>query len=163
MQWCYSEGNDLYVKVGEGYKFYGKLDGKVVIFVLLFELVVEVLDEEYDLWFFIGCVLEYWYIGSMICCVLELYCVFLEVVLFIYLLDVKVCDLCCGDKVKVVFCCGEVILIVEMCGCNCLLQGLVYMLFFDVVQLVNKLMLDVIDLFLKEMDFKKCVVKLEKV
>lgn len=111
----------MYVKVGEGYKFYGKLDGKVVIFVLLFELAVEVLDEEYDLWFFIGCVLEYWYIGSMICCVLELYCVFLEVVLFIYLLDVKVCDLCCGDKVKVVFCCGEVILIVEMCGCNCLL------------------------------------------
>lgn len=30
-QWRYSEGNDPYVKAGEGYKFYGKPDGKAVI------------------------------------------------------------------------------------------------------------------------------------
>ena len=33
-QWRYSEGNDPYVKAGEGYKFYGKPDGKAVIFAL---------------------------------------------------------------------------------------------------------------------------------
>ncbi|MFQ7388342.1 MAG: hypothetical protein ACLRP3_04795 [Escherichia sp.] len=36
-QWRYSEGNDPYVKAGEGYKFYGKPDGKAVIFALPFE------------------------------------------------------------------------------------------------------------------------------
>lgn len=106
------------MKAGEGYKFYGKSDGKAVIFVLLFESAAEVSDEEYDLWFFIGRVLEYWYIGSMIRRVLELYRVFSEAVLFIYSLDAKARDLRRGDKVKVVFRRGEVISIVETRGRN---------------------------------------------
>lgn len=53
-QWRYSEGNDPYVKAGEGYKFYGKPDGKAVIFALPFEPAAEAPDEEYDLWLSTG-------------------------------------------------------------------------------------------------------------
>lgn len=64
-QWRYSEGNDPYVKAGEGYKFYGKPDGKAVIFALPFEPAAEAPDEEYDLWLSTGRVLEHWHTGSM--------------------------------------------------------------------------------------------------
>ncbi|MFP1462687.1 hypothetical protein ACLB1E_17210 [Escherichia coli] len=37
------------MKAGEGYKFYGKPDGKAVIFALPFEPAAEAPDEEYDL------------------------------------------------------------------------------------------------------------------
>lgn len=130
--WCYCEGFDLYVKVGEEVVFYGYLDKKVIILGVLYEGFVESLDEEYDLWFCIGCVLEYWYIGIMICCVFELYCVFLNNFVWMYLVDVKKCGLCYGDKVKLIICCGEMILYLDICGCNKCLEGLIFIIFFDV-------------------------------
>ena len=162
-QWRYSEGNDPYVKAGEGYKFYGKPDGKAVIFALPFEPAAEAPDEEYDLWLSTGRVLEHWHTGSMTRRVPELHRAFPEAVLFIHPLDAKARDLRRGDKVKVVSRRGEVISIVETRGRNRPPQGLVYMPFFDAAQLVNKLTLDATDPLSKETDFKKCAVKLEKV
>ncbi|XNM90587.1 molybdopterin dinucleotide binding domain-containing protein [Escherichia coli] len=162
-QWRYSEGNDPYVKAGEGYKFYGKPDGKAVIFALPFEPAAEAPDEENDLWLSTGRVLEHWHTGSMTRRVPELHRAFPEAVLFIHPLDAKARDLRRGDKVKVVSRRGEVISIVETRGRNRPPQGLVYMPFFDAAQLVNKLTLDATDPLSKETDFKKCAVKLEKV
>lgn len=144
-QWRYSEGNDPYVKAGEGYKFYGKPDGKAVIFALPFEPAAEAPDEEYDLWLSTGRVLEHWHTGSMTRRVPELHRAFPEAVLFIHPLDAKARDLRRGDKVKVVSRRGEVISIVETRGRNRPPQGLVYMPFFDAAQLVNKLTLDATD------------------
>ena len=152
-----------YVKAGEGYKFYGKPDGKAVIFALPFEPAAEAPDEEYDLWLSTGRVLEHWHTGSMTRRVPELHRAFPEAVLFIHPLDAKARDLRRGDKVKVVSRRGEVISIVETRGRNRPPQGLVYMPFFDAAQLVNKLTLDATDPLSKETDFKKCAVKLEKV
>lgn len=162
-QWRYSEGNDPYVKAGEGYKFYGKPDGKAVIFALPFEPAAEAPDEEYDLWLSTGRVTEHWHTGSMTRRVPELHRAFPEAVLFIHPLDAKARDLRRGDKVKVVSRRGEVISIVETRGRNRPPQGTVYMPFFDAAQLVNKLTLDATDPLSKETDFKKCAVKLEKV
>ncbi|HBB3347578.1 TPA: nitrate reductase catalytic subunit NapA [Escherichia coli] len=148
---------------GEGYKFYGKPDGKAVIFALPFEPAAEAPDEEYDLWLSTGRVLEHWHTGSMTRRVPELHRAFPEAVLFIHPLDAKARDLRRGDKVKVVSRRGEVISIVETRGRNRPPQGLVYMPFFDAAQLVNKLTLDATDPLSKETDFKKCAVKLEKV
>lgn len=153
-QWRYSEGNDPYVKAGEGYKFYGKPDGKAVIFALPFEPAAEAPDEEYDLWLSTGRVLEHWHTGSMTRRVPELHRAFPEAVLFIHPLDAKARDLRRGDKVKVVSRRGEVISIVETRGRNRPPQGLVYMPFFDAAQLVNKLTLDATDPLSKETDFK---------
>lgn len=162
-QWRYSEGNDPYVKAGEGYKFYGKPDGKAVIFALPFEPAAESPDNEYDLWLSTGRVLEHWHTGSMTRRVPELHRAFPEAVVFIHPLDAKARDLRRGDKVKVSSRRGEVISIVETRGRNRPPQGLVYMPFFDAAQLVNNLTLDATDPLSKETDFKKCAVKLAKV
>ncbi|HAU3357947.1 TPA: nitrate reductase catalytic subunit NapA [Salmonella enterica subsp. salamae] len=162
-QWRYSEGNDPYVKAGEGYKFYGKPDGKAVIFALPFEPAAESPDNEYDLWLSTGRMLEHWHTGSMTRRVPELHRAFPEAVVFIHPLDAKARDLRRGDKVKVSSRRGEVISIVETRGRNRPPQGLVYMPFFDAAQLVNNLTLDATDPLSKETDFKKCAVKLAKV
>lgn len=136
-------------KSGEGYKFYGKPDGKAVIFALPFEPAAESPDNEYDLWLSTGRVLEHWHTGSMTRRVPELHRAFPEAVVFIHPLDAKARDLRRGDKVKVSSRRGEVISIVETRGRNRPPQGLVYMPFFDAAQLVNNLTLDATDRSLK--------------
>jgi nitrate reductase NapA len=61
--WRYRAGYDPYVT--EGVEFYGKPDGKALIFALPYEPPAESPDEEYDLWFSTGRVLEHWHSGSM--------------------------------------------------------------------------------------------------
>ncbi|QUY48200.1 nitrate reductase catalytic subunit NapA [Serratia plymuthica] len=161
--WRYREGTDPYVKAGEAVRFYGKPDGKAVIFALPFEPAAESPDGEYDLWLSTGRVLEHWHTGSMTRRVPELHRAFPEAVLFIHPLDAKSRNLRRGDKVKVLSRRGEVISTVETRGRNRPPRGLVYMPFFDAAQLVNALTLDATDPLSKEVDFKKCAVKLEKV
>lgn len=161
--WRYREGYDPFVKAGEGVRFYGKPDGKAVIFALPYEPPAEVPDQQYDLWLSTGRVLEHWHTGSMTRRVPELHRAFSEAVLFIHPLDAKARGLRRGDKVKVSSRRGEMISIVETRGRNRVPQGLVYMPFFDAAQLVNVLTLDATDPLSKETDFKKCAVKVEKV
>ncbi|WP_370555791.1 nitrate reductase catalytic subunit NapA [Edwardsiella tarda] len=161
--WRYREGYDPFVKAGEGVRFYGKPDGKAVIFALPYEPPAEVPDQQYDLWLSTGRVLEHWHTGSMTRRVPELHRAFPEAVLFIHPLDAKARGLRRGDKVKVSSRRGEMVSIVETRGRNRVPQGLVYMPFFDAAQLVNVLTLDATDPLSKETDFKKCAVKVEKV
>ncbi|WP_035596713.1 nitrate reductase catalytic subunit NapA [Edwardsiella tarda] len=161
--WRYREGYDPFVKAGEGVRFYGKPDGKAVVFSLPYEPPAEVPDQQYDLWLSTGRVLEHWHTGSMTRRVPELHRAFPEAVLFIHPLDAKARGLRRGDKVKVSSRRGEMISIVETRGRNRVPQGLVYMPFFDAAQLVNVLTLDATDPLSKETDFKKCAVKVEKV
>lgn len=161
--WRYREGYDPFVKNGEEVRFYGKPDGKAVIFALPYEPPAESPDQEYDLWLSTGRVLEHWHTGSMTRRVPELHRAFPEAVLFIHPLDAKARGLRRGDKVKVMPRRGELVSIVETRGRNRVPQGLVYMPFFDAAQLVNVLTLDATDPLSKEADFKKCAVKIEKV
>lgn len=161
--WRYREGYDPFVKEGEGVRFYGKPDGKAVIFALPFEPAAESPDKEYDLWLSTGRVLEHWHTGSMTRRVPELHRAFPESVLFIHPQDAKTRGLRRGDKVKISSRRGEVMSLVETRGRNRVPQGLVYMAFFDAAQLVNILTLDATDPLSKETDFKKCAVKVEKV
>jgi nitrate reductase NapA len=161
--WRYREGTDPYVKAGEEVRFYGKPDGKAVIFALPFEPAAESPDSEYDLWLSTGRVLEHWHTGSMTRRVPELHRAFPEAVLFIHPLDAKSRNLRRGEKVKVLSRRGELISTVETRGRNRPPRGLVYMPFFDAAQLVNNLTLDATDPLSKEVDFKKCAVKLQKV
>lgn len=160
--WRYREGTDPYVKTGDAVRFYGKPDGKAVIFALPFEPAAESPDSEYDLWLSTGRVLEHWHTGSMTRRVPELHRAFPQAVLFIHPLDAKSRNLRRGDKVKVKSRRGELISTVETRGRNRPPKGLVYMPFFDAAQLVNNLTLDATDPLSKEVDFKKCAVKLEK-
>lgn len=58
--WRFKEGSDPYAKPGSDFDFYGKKDGKAVIFALPYEPPAESPDEEYDMWLCTGRVIEHW-------------------------------------------------------------------------------------------------------
>lgn len=160
--WRYREGFDPYVKAGEGVRFYGKPDGKAVIFALPYEPAAEAPDQEYDMWLSTGRVLEHWHTGTMTRRVPELYRAFPDAVLFMHPEDAKARGVRRGEEVIVASRRGEVKTRVETRGRNRPPKGLVFMPFFDASQLVNKLTLDATDPLSKETDYKKCAVKVMK-
>ncbi|GLP95534.1 nitrate reductase catalytic subunit NapA [Paraferrimonas sedimenticola] len=159
----YAEGSDPYVKPGKGFEFYGKPDGKAVIFALPYEPAAEEPTAEYDLWMSTGRVLEHWHTGSMTARVPEIHKSYPDAQIFMHPEDAKSRGLVRGDEVKVASPRGEVRTRVETKGRNKPPRGVVFMPFFDARQLVNKLLLDATDPLSKETDFKKCPVKVTKV
>ena len=161
--WRFREGYDSYVKKGEGVKFYGKPDGKAVIFALPYEPAAEMPDDEHDLWLVTGRVLEHWHSGSMTRRVPELHRSYPNAVVYMHPKDAKKRGLRRGRPVKLSNTRGEVISTVETRGRNRPPEGVVFIPWFDESQLVNKLTLDATCPISKETDFKKCAVKIEKV
>jgi nitrate reductase NapA len=160
--WRFREGYDPYVKKGEGVRFYGKPDGKAVIFALPYQPAAEPPDKEYDLWLCTGRVLEHWHTGSMTRRVAELYRAFPDAVMFMHPDDARARGLQRGSTAKVASRRGELVLRVETRGRNKPPRGLVFIPFFDGGRLVNKLTLDATCPISKETDFKKCAVKVVK-
>jgi nitrate reductase NapA len=161
--WRFREGYDPYVKKGEGVKFYGKPDGKAVVFALPYQPPAESPDKEYDMWLCTGRVLEHWHTGSMTRRVPELYRAFPDAVVFMHPDDAQARGLQRGQTVKVTSRRGEIQVRVETRGRNKVPRGLVFVPFFDGGRLVNKLTLDATCPISKETDFKKCAVKVTRV
>ncbi len=159
-RWRFKEGSDPYVTPGSDYEFYGKPDGKAVIFALPYEPPAESPDEEYDLWLSTGRVLEHWHSGSMTQRVPELYKAFPDAVAFIHPEDAAAKGLRRGQEIKVISRRGEIITRVETRGRNKPPKGLIYVPWFDASQLINKVTLDATDPLSKQTDFKKCAVKI---
>ena len=157
--WRFREGYDPYVKYGEGVNFYGKPDGKAVIFALPYEPAAEEPDSEYDLWLVTGRVLEHWHSGSMTRRVPELHRAVPNAQLFMNEEDARKRDLRRGQAVKLQTRRGELVTRVETQGRNRPPVGVVFIPWFDESQLVNKLTLDATCPISKETDFKKCAVK----
>ena len=147
--WRFREGYDPYVKDGEGVRFYGKKDGKAVIFALPYEPAAEEPDEEY----------EHWHSGSMTRRVPELHRAFPHAVLFMHPDDAEARGFKRGQEVRLRTRRGELLTRVETKGRNKMPQGLVFIPWFDEGQLVNKLTLDATCPISKETDFKKCACK----
>ncbi|MEE2729483.1 MAG: nitrate reductase catalytic subunit NapA [Pseudomonadota bacterium] len=162
-QWRFREGSDPYVKPGKGFEFYGKPDGRAVIFALPYEPPAESPDQEYDLWLCTGRVLEHWHSGSMTQRVPELYKSFPDAVVFMHPDDAEARGLRRGDDVDVVSRRGNMRSRVETRGRNKPPKGLVFVPWFDASQLINKVTLDATDPISKQTDFKKCAVKVMKV
>lgn len=161
-RWRFREGYDPYVKAGSGVQFYGKPDGKAIIFALPYEPPAESPDDEYDLWLSTGRVLEHWHTGTMTRRVPELYRAVPNAVIYIHPDDAKARNVRRGQDVKVVSRRGEITLRVEIRGRNRPPRGLVFIPFFDASRLVNKLTLDATDPLSKQTDYKKCAVKVVK-
>ena len=162
-RWRFKEGEDPYVTPGSGWEFYGKPDGRALIFALPYEPPAEVPDDEYDLWLSTGRVLEHWHSGSMTRRVPELHSSMPNAVLYIHPDDAQERGLRRGDAVKVVSRRGECLTRVETRGRNKVPKGLVFMPWFDAARLINKVTLDATDPLSKQTDFKKCAVKVVKV
>lgn len=160
--WRYRKGYDPHVSKGKEVEFYGKKDGKAIIFALPYEPPVEMPNKEYDLWMSTGRVLEHWHSGSMTRRVPELHRAVPEAVLFMHPTDATFRNIKRGDRVKVSSPRGEIELVVETRGRNKPPEGLVFVPWFDSSSLVNKLILDATCPISKETDFKKCPVKVEK-
>ena len=162
-RWRYREGFDPYVKAGTGWEFYGKPDGRAVIFALPYEPAAESPDEEYPFWLSTGRVLEHWHSGSMTQRVPELYKSFPDAVVFMHPDDAADAGLRRGSEVRVKSRRGEILSRVETSGRNRMPRGLVFVPWFDSRQLINKVTLDATDPISKQTDFKKCAVRIEAV
>jgi len=162
-KWRFKEGSDPYVEKGKGFQFYGKKDGKAIIFALPYEAPPEVPDEEFDMWLCTGRVLEHWHTGSMTQRVPELFKAVPDALCYLHPEDAKKRGLRRGDAVKVQSRRGEIITRVETRGRNKPPVGLIFVPFFDARQLINKVTLDATDPLSKQTDFKKCAVRIEKV
>jgi nitrate reductase NapA len=160
--WRYREGYDPYIKAGETLKFYGKPDGKAVIFALPYQPAAEMPDKDYDLWLSTGRVLEHWHTGSMTRRVPELYKSFPDAVVWMHPKDAEKRGLKRNDVVKVSTRRGEIELRVDTKGRNKMPEGMIFIPFFDEHRLVNKLTLDATCPISKETDFKKCAAKVVK-
>lgn len=161
-KWRFREGYDPYVKPGEGIRFYGKPDGKAVIYALPYEPAAEQPDEEYDLWLSTGRVLEHWHSGSMTQRIPELYKAYPDALVFMHPEDAKKRGLKRGMNAHLISRRGEITTQVETRGRNRPPEGLVFMPWFDARRLVNKLTLDATCPISKETDFKKCAIKIER-
>ncbi|MCW5213094.1 nitrate reductase catalytic subunit NapA [Desulfobulbus sp. TB] len=160
--WRFREGYDPYVKKGEEVRFYGKPDGKAIIFALPYEPPPEMPDQEYDLWLCTGRVLEHWHSGSMTRRVPELYRAVPDAVVFMHPKDAEKRGLKRGQQAKIASRRGEITCPVETRGRNKPPEGLVSIAWFDAGRLVNKLTLDATCPISKETDYKKCAVKISK-
>jgi nitrate reductase NapA len=160
--WRFREGSDPYAKEGSGFDFYGKPDGKAIIFALPYEPAAESPDEEYDLWLSTGRVLEHWHSGSMTQRVPELHRSMPNALLYMHPDDAMARNMRRGDSVKVISRRGEVLTRLETRGRNKPPKGLVFMPWFDASRLVNKVTLDATDPLSKQTDYKKCAVRAVK-
>jgi nitrate reductase NapA len=160
--WRFKEGYDPYVKPGSDFDFYGKPDGKAIIFALPYEPAAESPDEEYDLWLSTGRVLEHWHSGSMTRRVPELHKAMPDALVYMHPDDAESRGMRRGDDVLIISRRGEVRTRVETRGRNRPPVGLIFMPWFDASRLVNKVTLDATDPLSKQTDFKKCAVKVVK-
>ncbi len=159
--WRYNATHDSIVEEDD-IEFYGHPDGKAKLFAYPYEPPAEVPDAEYDLWLCTGRVSEHWHSASMTRRVPELYRAFPDAVVFMHPVDARKRGLRRGMPAKLSTRRGEIIANVETRGRNSPPVGLVFVPWFDVRRLVNKLTLDATCPISKETDYKKCAVKIEK-
>ncbi len=160
--WRFREGYDPYVEKGSGVQFYGHKDNKANIFALPYEPPAEVPDDDFDLWLCTGRVLEHWHSGSMTQRVPELYRAVPHALIYMHPADAKKRGLQRGDAAKVESRRGSVELRVETQGRNRPPEGLVFVPWFDVSALINKVTLDATCPISKQTDYKKCAIRIVK-
>ncbi len=161
--WRFKEGYDPYVTPGADFEFYGKPDGKAVIFALPYEPPAESPDTAYPFWLTTGRVLEHWHSGSMTQRVPELHKAVPDALVYMHPDDATELNLRRGSAVKVASRRGHILTRVETRGRNRPPRGLVFVPWFDARQLINKVTLDATDPLSKQTDFKKCAVRIEPV
>ncbi|MGD8643834.1 MAG: molybdopterin dinucleotide binding domain-containing protein, partial [Chromatiales bacterium] len=139
-----------------------KLAGKAKIFFRPYAAPPEQPDQNYDLWFCTGRVLEQWHTGTMTNRVPELHRAVPVAQLFMHPHDATTRGIKRNDVVWVESRRGKIKAVVETSGRNSPPKGYTFVAFFDEAVFVNKLCLDVTCPMSKETDFKKAAVKVYK-
>ena len=181
-EWRFNEKYDPYCAKGSGFDFYGKalkalpsgdldkvtdkdktsLAHKAKIFFRPYAAPPEQPDDNYDLWFTTGRVLEHWHTGTMTRRVPELHRAVPTAQLFMNPDDAKARGLKRNDLIWIESRRGKIKALVETQGRNRPVPGYTFAAFFDEGVFVNKICLDVTCPMSKEEDFKKAAIKVYK-
>jgi nitrate reductase NapA len=140
--------------------FYGRPDGKAVVWIRPQRPAEEVVDAEYPLWFTTGRNLEHWHTATMTRQCKELANLNLEAVAELNPEDARRIGVGEGDKVRVASRRGAETFEVRIAPGN--RQGLVYVAMHDPARMCNKLTIDAVDPVSRQPEFKICAVKVEK-
>jgi nitrate reductase NapA len=181
-RWRFNADYDPYVKNGE-IEFYGpamkaiprgdldgitepaqtSLAGKAKIFFRPYAAPAEAPDVDYDLWLCTGRVLEHWHSGTMTRRVPELHKAVPFAEIFMHPGDAQARGLDDGVLAWVESRRGKIQARVQTNGRNRMPRGMAFVPWFDEGVFINKVTLDATCPISKEIDFKKCAVKIYKV
>ncbi|WP_196886045.1 molybdopterin-dependent oxidoreductase [Aureivirga sp. CE67] len=171
MQWPYVDGKPTQWRFNakydpactkEGFDFYGKPDGKAIIWQRPYEAPPEVPTEEFPFWLNTGRVLEHWHTGSMTRRIPVLNRAVPHAYVELNPVDAKRLGISDGDMVLLTSKRGKLKMPALINGRGLPPVGQVFTPFFDENMLVNKLTLDAYDPISKQPDYKKCAVRVEK-
>ena len=181
--WRFNEKYDPYCKKGSQYDFYGPalkalpsgdidkitnkektgLAGKAKIFFRPYAAPVEQPDENYNMWLITGRVLEHWHSGTMTRRVPELHRAVPNALIYMHAKDAKSRGLKNRDIAWLESRRGKIKVMVDTQGDRSRMpKGAVFVPWFDESVFINKVTLDSTCPISKQMDFKKCAVKVYK-
>ncbi len=143
------------------YHFYGKPDGRAVIWLRPYKGAAEEPDAQYPFVLTTGRVIDHWHTGTMTMKVPELRKSFPKAYVELAAADAKKMGINNGDNVKLETRRDKMVFqarVSDVCR-----PGLVFVPFFDVHLLINKLTLDAFDPGSKQPEYKICAVRVSKV
>ncbi|BDD06343.1 molybdopterin-dependent oxidoreductase [Aureibacter tunicatorum] len=161
-KWRFNAKYDPACDNGKAYHFYGKPDGKAVIWQRPYEPAAEVPDAEYPYWLNTGRVVEHWHTGSMTRRIPVLHKAMPYAYVELNPADAKRMQIKNGDNVKLTTRRGQIVLPASINERGVPAPMQVFVPFFDENKLINNITLDSFCPISKEPDYKKCAVKVEK-
>jgi len=162
-KWRYNATYDPACDNGKQFHFYGKPDGRAVIWQRPYEPAAESPDNEYPFWLNTGRVIEHWHTGSMTRRIPVLHQAMPNAYVELHPDDAAAYGINNGEKVKVISRRGTTILPASINERGLPTKGQVFVPFFDENMMINDTTLDAFCPISKEPDYKKCAVKIEKV
>ncbi len=171
-QWPYVDGKSTQWRFNtkydpactkEGFDFYGKKDGKAIIWERPYEPAPEVPDNEYPFWLNTGRVIEHWHSGSMTRRIPVLHRAVPKAYVELNPGDAKKMNVRTGDKIRLTTRRGSLVLDASVDERGIPTPGQVFVPFFDEAIKINELTLDAFCPISRQPDYKKCAVKVEKV
>ncbi len=161
-QWRFNAKYDPACSNGEAFHFYGKKDGKAVIWQRPYEPAPEEPDNDYPFWLNTGRVIEHWHTGSMTRRIPVLHKAVPHAYVELHPEEAKQMNIKTGDPVKLTTRRGSLTLSASVNERGIPAKGQVFVPFFDENMLINDLTLDAFCPISKQPDYKKCAVKVEK-
>ncbi|WP_394971026.1 molybdopterin-dependent oxidoreductase [uncultured Croceitalea sp.] len=161
-QWRFNAKYDPACTNGKDFHFYGKKDGKAVIWQRPYEPAAEEPDAEYPYWLGTGRVVEHWHTGSMTRRIPVLHQAMPHAYVELNPGDAKRLQIRTGDMVKLTTRRGEITLPASVNERAVPAPMQVFVPFFDEKMLINEITLDSFCPISKEPDYKKCAVNIEK-
>lgn len=162
-KWRFNAQYDPACSNGKEFHFYGKPDGKAVIWQRPYEPAPEEPDKDYPFWLCTGRVIEHWHSGSMTRRIPVLHKAMPHGYVELNPGDAKRMQIRTGDEVRLTTRRGEIVVPASINERGVPAPMQVFVPFFDENMLINDITLDAYCPISKQPDYKKCAVKVEKV